>query len=103
LWAAVLELTKLEEFPFRDDIVRGVRNSVSDIIPLVAVDGALTGNPFAAISLSRNITLKTTQAVGYLVTGDIDNSISTADKTLETLGGYRTSKSFVELLVEFNK
>ncbi len=88
---------------FGKDVVKGIRNATSDIIPAVAVKDALTGSPMAAVSIAINTTSNVLTTLGYVVTGNLENAISATDKTLSVIGSYRTAKGFGDLLFDFEK
>ena len=82
------------------ELVRGMGNASSDIMPLIALKDAVTGSPMAAVSIAINTGQNLFRTVGYSATGDFDNALSAADKTMDIVGSWRATKSFSELLTE---
>ena len=83
------------------ELIKGMSNASSDIMPLVAVRDAVTGSPMAAVSIAINVSENIFRTIGYSATGDLDNAISSADKAMNIVGAWRGGKAFSELLIEY--
>jgi len=81
------------------ELQKGFYNAVGDLIPLMAFDQAISGSTFAAFSITSQSVKSLSATLWYSVTGDLDNAIHAADKTMDVFGGWRTTKGAAALFL----
>ena len=83
------------------ELLKGINNAASDVFPVAALANTLTGSPMPAMAITVNITQNVLRTTKYAITGDIENAITSGDKTLNTIGAYRAGKAFLDQIFDF--
>jgi len=83
------------------ELNKGIVNASSDMFPIVALGNTLTGSSMPAVSVAVNMIKNMKRTLGYSLTGDLENALSSADKTMSTIGSYRAGKVFLNTMVDF--
>lgn len=73
-----------------EDLSKGLKNAVGDIMPVVGLFKTLDSSPMGAVSVSAQAAHNTLNSMFNLVTGDFERSKAMATKALESGGSFRT-------------
>ena len=102
LWAAVSELedTELYDTVLGSEMIKGMTNAISDIVPFAAIPGFIEGSPLAAVGVIQNAANAGLSSFFYAVTGDFEKSLNAGEKALNTIGVWRAGEGVFELFTK---
>jgi hypothetical protein len=83
----------------KDEVIAGLLNGASDINPITTFVNTLDGNAMPAVSIAVKFARNSLLAMGTIVTGDFEKAQAATDKAMQSFGGYRTGKVFVDALI----
>ena len=86
--------------PVGKEISKGVEHAASQAFPLAALHSSLTKSPLPAVAIALNTATGAVRTINYAITGDLDKTLKSADKTMSGIGAYRLGKSLFQELFD---
>jgi len=84
--------------PLSEDLQKGVRNAIADIMPVTAAYNLISGSPSATASIIATTAKTSTTSLAYFISGDFDKAKQYATRSLETFGSVRTGEGLADII-----